>query len=116
MECHRLEAKRKKGWIAAVYNLFLPGAGYIYCGKWIVGLVVLPFFIGIIITAGTLSIFIIPALWFVLIVDGFLAANRYNKSLDSKIADAMKVCPMCAEKILPAAKICKHCGHKCSDQ
>jgi len=107
-----LEAKRKKGWIAAVLNLFLPGAGYIYCGKILIGIVVLPFFILILFSAGNLALFVVPSLWFVLIVDGFLAADRANKKIDKKIGDLIKKCPQCAEKVLPDAKICKHCGSK----
>ena len=80
-----IEAKRKKGWIAAVWNIFIPGAGYIYCGKFIVGIIVLPFFILMILSAGPLAPFLIPTLWLILIVDGFLAANRYNKKLDAKL-------------------------------
>ncbi|MDD5014784.1 MAG: zinc ribbon domain-containing protein [Atribacterota bacterium] len=107
-----LEAKRKKGWIAAVLNLFLPGAGYIYCGKIFIGIIVLPFFILMFFSVGALAPFLIPSLCFVLIVDGFLAADRANKKIDKKIGDLMKKCPQCAEKVLPDAKICKHCGSK----
>jgi len=108
----QLEASKKKGWIAAVWNIFLPGAGYIYCGKILIGIVVLPFFILMIFSVGPLAPLLIPSLWFVLIVDGFLAANRANKKIDSEINSLMKKCPQCAEKILPEAKVCKHCGSK----
>ena len=108
----QLEANRKKGWIAAAWNIFLPGAGYIYCGKILIGIVILPFFILIVYTTWSMTPLIVPSLWFVLIVDGFLAANRANKKIDSEISSLMKKCPQCAEKILPEAKVCKHCGSK----
>ena len=116
----QLENSRKKGWVAAVYNLCLPGAGYFYCGNYFLGIFVLPFFIAIAYNAVSMfgSFFgpalslavIVPSLCSVLAIDGFLAAGRANKKIDDQIARLMRKCPQCAEKVLPAAKICKHCG------
>lgn len=111
----KLEKKRKSGLLAAGLNLLLPGVGYMYCGRWFLGIVVIPFMIGMFYFAMTYNPFMFITLWAVLIIDGFLAANRYNKKLETKIEAGMKTCPMCAEKVLPAAKVCKHCGHKFSE-
>ncbi|TAJ91782.1 MAG: hypothetical protein EPO31_13830 [Gammaproteobacteria bacterium] len=107
-ELDKLKHKEKSGLLAAGLNILLPGAGYMYCGRPILGIIVLPFVIGMIFVtpAGALGI------WIVLIIDGFLAAGRYNKCLAQKIDAAMKVCPQCAEKIMPEAKVCRYCGHK----
>ncbi len=74
-----VESKKKSGWLAAVLNLVLPGAGYAYCGRWILGIVVFAILLALSIAAETPAV----ALGFALIlaVDGFLAANRYNKKM-----------------------------------
>lgn len=76
------EAQKKSGWVAALLNLFLPGAGYIYCGRWILGIIAFLFAIGVAaITYG----FGWPAFCFVVFIDGFLCAGRYNKKMIMKI-------------------------------
>lgn len=49
-----------------------------YCGRWILGIIALIFIIGI--AVATQGIGSIPFM-FVLFIDGFLAAGRYNKKL-----------------------------------
>jgi len=101
-----LRAKNKSGWLAAGLNILLPGLGYIYCGRVFLGVVVLPFVLGLVYVMPPAAL----TIWAILVIDGFLAAGRYNKTLDQKINSAMKTCPQCAEKILPEARVCKHCG------
>ena len=79
-----LEAKKKSGLIAALLNLVIPGAGYMYCGRIILGIFVL--LLGIVL-------FIIPdgglfygSFVLIMIIDGFLCASRYNKK---EITDAL---------------------------
>jgi len=102
-----LQRKKKSGALAAGLNLILPGAGYMYCGRVILGIGALLFCVVMV----AFNPFYVLPLWAILIIDGFLAADRYNKTLDIKIDSMMKKCPMCAEKISPEAKKCKHCGH-----
>ena len=78
----RVQASKKSGWLAAILNLVLPGAGYMYCGRWILGLIVLAFAIAIAVATGGLGS--IPFM-IILFVDGFLAAGRYNKKLINSI-------------------------------
>ncbi|MBC2714854.1 MAG: hypothetical protein HF978_06030 [Desulfobacteraceae bacterium] len=104
----KLKGKSKSGSLAAGLNILLPGVGYLYCGRVILGIIVLPFVIGLIYVQPYAAI----TIWIVLIIDGFLAAGRYNKKLEAKINAAMKTCPQCAEKIMPEAKVCKHCAYK----
>ena len=122
----KVESQKKSGWIAALLNLFLPGAGYIYCGRWFLGIFAF-FFVGymlvISINIGALAIenAIIGAVM-ILVIDGFLCAGRYNKKLvyrilseednqDSSENPEHRTCPHCAEKIRTNANLCKHCGH-----
>lgn len=76
-----LEANKKSGWIAAILNLMLPGAGYIYCRRIILGIFVL--LIGVFLLVGTFTIPGVGAFYgtfaLIMIVDGFLCAGRYNK-------------------------------------
>ncbi|EIJ33551.1 hypothetical protein Thini_0926 [Thiothrix nivea DSM 5205] len=72
------ESRKKSGIVAALLNLFLPGAGYIYSGQWITGVVTFFFVIALIIFS--LGVLIIPVA-LALIADGFLSASRYNKKL-----------------------------------
>lgn len=103
-----LETNRKSGALAAGLNIIFPGAGYMYCGRVFLGIIAF-FFVALMVL--TFPFVAIP-LWGVLVIDGFLAANRYNSKLDEKISAAMKTCPRCAEKVQPAAQVCKHCGHE----
>jgi hypothetical protein len=73
-----IENKKKKGWVAALLNWFLPGAGYMYCGRWILGIVAFIFVVLLAVASG--GLLAIPLI-IVLIIDGFLAAERYNKKM-----------------------------------
>lgn len=43
-----MKGKTKNGLLAAGLNILLPGLGYIYCGRILLGIIVLPFVIGIV--------------------------------------------------------------------
>lgn len=77
-----VEARKKSGVVAALLNLVLPGAGYMYCGRWILGifaflLVVTLFLVSLGAFAGFLAL--------MLILDGFLSAGRYNRKLIERV-------------------------------
>ena len=73
-----LEANKKSGLVAALLNIFIPGAGYMYCGRWVLGIFAMVFVIGfVVVSLGYLA----GGLWLMLIIDGFLCAGRYNKDL-----------------------------------
>lgn len=78
----KVEARKKSGWIAALLNLVIPGAGYVYCGRWFLGIIAFLFVIAMfIVSLGYAAL----GLVLLLIVDGFLCAGRYNKNLILKI-------------------------------
>ena len=77
-----VESRKKSGGIAALLNLFLPGAGYIYCGRWLLGIFAFFFVIAMLIfSLGFAAIGIV----LMLVIDGFLCAGRYNKDLINSV-------------------------------
>ncbi|MGB9429071.1 MAG: hypothetical protein WCC11_04220 [Gammaproteobacteria bacterium] len=90
------EARKKSGLLAAVLNLCVPGAGYLYCDRPVLGIfvfllfVVLPlYYFGI---AGIVGVFwLIAIFWLVFVIDGFLCAGRYNSKMALKIASSAAV-------------------------
>ena len=82
------EGRKKSGLVAALLNLVIPGAGYVYCERHILGIfvfvcfVLLPlYFFGLTVSGLFLSVF-----WLVFVIDGFLCAGRYNRELALQIA------------------------------
>ena len=100
-----IKAKEKSGLIAALLNVVCPGAGYIYCKSYIIGIIA--FIIGIFL------LFSLPIAYIgyllAMFVDGLLSANRHNKKLYTKTLKGMIKCPRCSELIQKDASICKHC-------
>lgn len=77
-----VESRKKSGAIAALLNLFLPGAGYMYCGRWFLGIIAFFFVVALFVASfGLAAIGIV----LMLIIDGFLCAGRYNKNLVTNI-------------------------------
>ena len=75
----KFEIRRKSGVLAAGLNILLPGLGYMYCGRVLLGLVVLPFVISLLYVEPMSAVIV----WIILIIDGFLAANRFNGKLEN---------------------------------
>lgn len=76
------ESKKKSGWAAALLNLFIPGAGYMYCGTWILGIFVLVLAVGVgVVTLGAGLLILYP----IVFIDGFLGAGRANKKMIEKL-------------------------------
>jgi TM2 domain-containing membrane protein YozV len=76
-----IESKKKSGWIAAILNWFIPGVGYMYCGRVILGIIVLLITVVVAVKA-ILGLFIIIP---VVVIDGFLSASRYNKKMIAEV-------------------------------
>jgi hypothetical protein len=99
--------KEKSLPLAIGLNILMPGVGYIYMGKWLVGIFTCLLAVGIYVTAGLLIIF--PT-WLVLnIIMGIDMAILSGKN-KKKIAELTTMkCPNCAEVIKREAKICRFC-------
>lgn len=73
-----VESRKKSGWIAALLNLFLPGLGYAYCGRWLLGILTFFFVLALFVASFGLAA---VGLALLLVIDGFLCAGRYNREL-----------------------------------
>jgi hypothetical protein len=104
--------KKKDAATAILLNLFVPGAGYIYAGRTLLGMLVLLLVVG----AFGAAIFGTPAWGFVVFLsivgaaDGYRIVRKRNAAIDEAAAvkAAGMKCPHCAE-IQPEAKICRFC-------
>jgi TM2 domain-containing membrane protein YozV len=81
----RFESEKKSAFAAAILNLVLPGAGYMYCGYVGLGIIAMAFCLVLTVcTLGAALIIIEP----VMLIDGILCAGRANKALAAKILSA----------------------------
>lgn len=77
-----VESRKKSRFVAILLNVFLPGAGYVYCGRWILGIVA--FFFVVLLLVVSLGIAAI-GLYIALIIDAALCVGRYNRKMTEDI-------------------------------
>lgn len=84
-------------------NLVLPGLGYVYMGRWFLGLIAGALILAIIFSASAPNALIV---WLVMnlimLIDMIVLHGKRKKQLQIE-------CYFCAELINRNAKICKHC-------
>lgn len=102
--------KQKSLPLAIGLNFLLPGVGYMYMGKIIIGIAAFLLILGIYAVS---SVFILGPVW--IGINIMMAIDMYilfNKNKQKFIEATTTTCPFCAETIQKAAKICKHCGRE----
>ena len=102
-----ISLKEKNIPLAIGLNILLPGLGYMYMGKVIIGIAALLLIICMyLITA----LFTIIFTWFVMnvimAIDMLILADKNKKIIEEQ---TMMKCPSCAELVKKEATICKHC-------
>lgn len=101
-------AKEKNLFMALGLNLVLAGAGYLYMGKWLVGIAAFLLIAGIFATSDTETLAIT---WLVLnaimAIDMTMLHRKNQKILQEQNTQK---CPRCAELIQREAKVCRFCS------
>lgn len=99
--------KEKNLAFAIGLNLLLPGLGYIYAGRWIVGILGMLLVVGIYASTGLL--YILPT-WLmmnaIMAIDMVMLIKKHNKAAESA---SLRKCPNCAEMVKRDAKVCRFC-------
>ena len=102
--------KEKSIPLAIGLNIVLPGLGYMYMGKVIVGIAALFLIIGIYAMfafSGVLLTWVMMNI--MMAIDMIILGKKNEKLIEDK---TMIKYPYCAELIKNAAKICKHCKNE----
>lgn len=106
--------KEKSLPLAVGLNLLLPGIGYMYMGKWIVGIFASLLVIGILATSAVdLLLIVWLGLNLIMAIDMKLLSNKQKKLVQEATT---RKCPKCAEMIKREATVCRFCQSPVSAQ
>lgn len=101
------EPKEKSIPLAIGLNFLLPGLGYMYMGKIIIGIATFFLILGIYLTMALAGVFFAwITLNVIMAIDMLILGNKNKKTIEEKTT---MNCPQCAELIKKEAKVCKHC-------
>lgn len=81
-------SKKKNGFIAAIFNIILPGGGSFYCNEYRSAIVAFLIFIGALYLYhnGYIPLVVIVGFYIVLFIDGFISAYTINQKLAKSLA------------------------------
>jgi len=95
--------ENKNLFVAIGLNIFIPGLGYLYIGRYFLGILAF-FIIGSAMFVGMFAGKYFVTAW--LICESIMALDMII------LRKKLKKCPNCAEMVAKDAKICKHCQTK----
>jgi len=104
------KTKEKNLALAIGLNIVLPGLGYMYMGKVLVGLAAMLIVVGVFMAA---SIFALGTTW--LVMNAIMAIDMFilqGKNKETVAQATLRKCPQCAEMVQKEAKLCRFCGAK----